>query len=662
MPAMRLGGQTRTACERCRKKRAKCDGKPTCQKCEESGHLCEYDLHTRRETKSDLRESTQRLRKSSVETEEVLKTIASIEDPNICKAVLQGLVDGNTSRQDILEGNFKLEDVDINIKQDSHTPQLDSDLPLFKNPEAPLASQQCFGQLLSWRLCRPPPPPTDAYIAAKTPPTVLSLPLIPLDAHSPPLQPHVDTWTRTGWTRAHIRHLVDALLTWDFLPFCLFSKDLFLQDYHTESTQFCSAGLVHAVLALATRLINEADDDDAGLLPSGWLGSNLFFDAAAAMVLDTGPVHSLPDIQAVGVLALYHIRCGREAEAQKLTEIFVSRITVLCQRDAPFAGNGEDEQYARSRATTYCGAITLARMLSMATGQLFNNPHDATHSELLCLDQTFQSSEDHKSERSAVKAYNTQLLQAITTKIYQLTEWVYNIIVSAQSDTGTGTDTAPRAMVSVYTQCLGWYEEFFALLQSNGSRTPLLLFVHMYYHFCLFCAFRPFISLYSLPDSDIRPQEICTQAAQSILALAQSYDDLFTLRRVSGAMPYFVCASGLFNLALEDSGNSSVDSLDRHRRHQSSQQSSVRGDDEDSPMTNYSYGTKSEPPEQQFRDMSVSSEATNTTSQSPLKTSAARHAQLLLAKMGSTHPAARIASRVLRDMIGMKREKGEELN
>lgn len=72
----------------------------------------------------------------------------------------------------------------------------------------------------------------------------------------------------------------------------------------------------------------------------------------------------------------------------------------------------------------------------------------------------------------------------------------------------------------------------------------------MYYHFCLLCALRPFVNL-AKNDSNIQPRKICRQAAQSILALAQSYDDLFTLRRVSGLIPYFVYAAGLFCIATE---------------------------------------------------------------------------------------------------------------
>lgn len=76
----------------------------------------------------------------------------------------------------------------------------------------------------------------------------------------------------------------------------------------------------------------------------------------------------------------------------------------------------------------------------------------------------------------------------------------------------------------------------------------------MYYHFCLLYTFRPFCQ----PDPGQRQcqtEEICTQVVQSILELTQSYDDLFTLRRVSALIPYFICASGLFSLDMEDGGS-----------------------------------------------------------------------------------------------------------
>jgi hypothetical protein len=156
----------------------------------------------------------------------------------------------------------------------------------------------------------------------------------------------------------------------------------------------------------------------------------------------------------------------------------------------------------------------------------------------------------------------------------------------------------------------------------------------MYYHFCLLCVFRPFVGL-ALEDSDTRPHEICTQAAQSILALAQSYDDLFTLRRVSGLIPYFICVSGLFSLAMGDKGSHMEPVYLR------------LGDDGPS-MTSF---------EQMTHDTTDRHHGASIFP-SRVKISAATHARLLLAKIGSTHPAAIMADKLLQEGIGFK--PGEE--
>lgn len=86
-----------------------------------------------------------------------------------------------------------------------------------------------------------------------------------------------------------------------------------------------------------------------------------------------------------------------------------------------------------------------------------------------------------------------------------------------------------------------------------------LIAISMYYQFCLLVLFQPFERL--MPDhSLIRPSEICAEAAQSILSLAQSYESLFTLRRTSGFTPYFVLAAGLYSRGMVERG-SPIDSM-----------------------------------------------------------------------------------------------------
>jgi len=57
--------------------------------------------------------------------------------------------------------------------------------------------------------------------------------------------------------------------------------------------------------------------------------------------------------------------------------------------------------------------------------------------------------------------------------LFQLTEWVYNIILAAEVD----IQAASREVAGVYERCLDWYKDFFSILAPDGGRTPFVLFV-----------------------------------------------------------------------------------------------------------------------------------------------------------------------------------------
>lgn len=101
--------------------------------------------------------------------------------------------------------------------------------------------------------------------------------------------------------------------------------------------------------------MNESSDD-AALLPSGWLSSQVLFDEARANLSEG----CLPDIQALGVLSLYHLRCGFEAEARELVEAFAARTAEHCQRPLP-DDEPAREDFSKARLITYCGAVSLVR-------------------------------------------------------------------------------------------------------------------------------------------------------------------------------------------------------------------------------------------------------------------------------------------------------------
>lgn len=77
----------------------------------------------------------------------------------------------------------------------------------------------------------------------------------------------------------------------------------------------------------------------------------------------------------------------------------------------------------------------------------------------------------------------------------------------------------------------------------------------MYYHFAILLLFRPFIKL-DIIGSGVSPREICTQAADAILTLVNSYSKMYTLQRTPSFVPYFVLTSSITHLI--GYGNSKV--------------------------------------------------------------------------------------------------------
>ncbi|KHO01372.1 uncharacterized protein MAM_00373 [Metarhizium album ARSEF 1941] len=328
----------------------------------------------------------------------------------------------------------------------------------------------CFQELVSWTQCRAHPGNHGSQHETDQS-TILTLPPRPLDAYMSLW--HQDTWTQTGWTKAHIHHLIDAISSWDYLPFSLLSYHDFLQSFYSDSSQFCSPALVCAILALACHLVNE-DRDDLEVLPSGWVGSTMFLDLANEKLHQDQP-KGLPDIQAIGILSLYHLRRGREDRAHECADDFVAKIQEFDDPDSPVRSKGS-QQYETVLDITYCGAVSLFRILLLATGKIFNIPHAITPapaSILKRLYQMMQSRDGDAALNPSERSLQLLSLQYISGKVFELTEWVYDFVESTRSN----IRPSPRYVRAFYEKCLDWYKEIFAYAENDCARTPFVLFV-----------------------------------------------------------------------------------------------------------------------------------------------------------------------------------------
>lgn len=160
---------------------------------------------------------------------------------------------------------------------------------------------------------------------------------------------------------------LNSLCSREYLPFCIFCKDSFLQDFGEGESQYCSPALVNALLALSTR----STDD---LATSGRANGNIrdtqsslpkpdslaFFKMAYILVGGGTDANSLPDVQALGMLALYQLTRGYAIEAQRLADAFAGGATELCLQSSA-TRDKLGSQYKQVCATTFCGAISLAR-------------------------------------------------------------------------------------------------------------------------------------------------------------------------------------------------------------------------------------------------------------------------------------------------------------
>ncbi|KAJ6442323.1 2-deoxy-D-gluconate 3-dehydrogenase [Purpureocillium lavendulum] len=703
--------QVRMACQRCRKKRAKCDGEDPCERCLEAGLECLFD-NSRRESKDDLRAEIERLRRTNEQSDALLDALSSMDDADTYHMVAQGLMDGAVTRQSIyddLPTKLRIAGIPLSaavsitssLRRNSQTassagasscdvqgatcPHCSGALPAVSSALSDgdrsngLSSERPISDDVSSEADRLPTPGS----GHESVPSQSSL------AVDDGLQ-QIDPWTRTGWTIGKVRARLDALLTWDYLPFCLLCKDPFLNDLMSGEGSYCSPALVNSLLALSTRVLDEHHHPQQLLLQRqhgnangtassfGWSDSQALFDEAVALISGNKQPDTLPNIQAMGMLALYQVSSGLEAEARELAEAFAAAATDMCVRES-LAGDRTDEQYARVRATTYCGAISLVRadidrarsILKLITAQPAGLHAVILEDDGVALDQpsclsapdngpvtgskprqghslgqrrSIQQQPAANDAKASILAgeHKSQLsnLQLIPAKIFQLTERVFKLLSSPRT-------ASSDQIVSAYHQCLDWYESFFAMLKTDGSNSPFVLFIHMYYQFCLLSLFRPFVRTSFGGELNAQPREICLQAAQSILGLSQSYAGVFGLHRVSPLVPYFVCAAGLLSLTVEEAGQGMLGAVPVPRFDGSHCASSNTAESPEDAIKRESDDDQMDVDMHHGQDSNGEPQQGTPPASSHVNMPAVARARLLLSEMSAVHPCAVVVEGML---------------
>jgi hypothetical protein len=123
------------------------------------------------------------------------------------------------------------------------------------------------------------------------------------------------TWTTVTQDQEVVEHLMSLYFCWEYPVFASFSKRLFLKDFRRGLHRYCSPLLVNVILALGCRYSDRPLRD--GNLGNKKLTDDLFFvEAERLWALEQDSQPSLTTIQAIGLMAIREVSCGRESKSQ----------------------------------------------------------------------------------------------------------------------------------------------------------------------------------------------------------------------------------------------------------------------------------------------------------------------------------------------------------
>ncbi|KAF1738505.1 Conidial development protein fluffy [Beauveria bassiana] len=324
------------ACELCRQRKRKCngDGLNPCKACHESGAHCVYVAATR-VSKADLRGELARLQLINSDNSTLLDVISSRDtSPAQLSNILQRLSDGQ-SRAEVA---------------DMLTQQPDSHGGTSKGSPATSAPISAS----------PIGPGTRLSITRESKKRSISSVITPSSIKSPS-ESHLEA--NIGYYRLQLPQLLDAILARDCLSFCPISRQDFTRDFESGSGQHFSTALADALLALATLLTREKMAAIIASRSSGNdvredLGYSFAQEAISALYNGVGLPQRIADIQALGILALYCLGCGKMKDSLGFAGDFSTSIA------EQWAANQSESvlTHEQMHANIHCAAVSFNRL------------------------------------------------------------------------------------------------------------------------------------------------------------------------------------------------------------------------------------------------------------------------------------------------------------
>ncbi|EMD97811.1 hypothetical protein COCC4DRAFT_200873 [Bipolaris maydis ATCC 48331] len=334
------------------------------------------------------------------------------------------------------------------------------------------------------------------------------------------------TWTNVTDDLAFVERLLDIYFTWSHPFYVLLSRECFYKDFRAGRDKYCCSLLVNAICAYACHMT----DDPAGRTdPSNFrtAGDHFFEEARRLLFEDETP--SLTTVQALCIMSLREPSTGRDSSGFS----YIGRCIRMCVELGLHLDYGVENALGLTpseievRKVTFWGCFTVENVWTIATGRITQIPRSAITLEKPILDEITSGPEAFPgtSHTGSGVVTSRMFLQELST----LSELINdnNHMFFAPKERFTST-----RLLDCYYKYQAWYRKLPISLGIEGNKEPQphILALHMFYYTNIIHLFRPLLKV-DLIQSDIRPRDICIDAANNVSRIIRIHRKFYTFRQ-----------------------------------------------------------------------------------------------------------------------------------
>ncbi|KAF2035527.1 hypothetical protein EK21DRAFT_53843 [Setomelanomma holmii] len=372
--------------------------------------------------------------------------------------------------------------------------------------------------------------------------------------------PHLNrkgtTWTTVTSDLAFVEKLLILYFTWNHPFYILFSRECFYKDFRAGRDKYCSPLLVNAICAYACHLT----DDPAGRTdPSNFRTAGDHFFAEARRLLFEDETPSLTTTQALCVMSMREPSAGRDSPGFS----YIGRCMRMCVELGLHLNNSASPMLGLTpseievRKVTFWGCYTVDSVYSICLGRIAQLPRAAVTLDKPILEEVPEIPEAFPGAARVQPGIVTtrMFLQEFT----MLSELINdnNYIFYAPKERLTSSK-----LLECYNKYQAWYRKLPSQLAIEGKKhpEPHVLVLHMLYHTIIVHLFRPMLKV-ELIHSDLRPRDICIEAANKVSSIVRIYRQSYDFRVAHLLIPHILLSVSIVHLLYSKDNRTSYQNL-----------------------------------------------------------------------------------------------------